>query len=114
MVKRFKAWVEKVIQSETMEVFGGRAAREKKRHELIEEALETLEPEAVRDCYSILGLFDETPSRESVRLAYRRLIWEYHPDRVARAHPRIRTQADVRARKINIAYAYLKKRGLAR
>ena len=82
-------------------------------HEKIEEALETLEPDTVRNCYSILGLFKEIHTPLEVKYAYRRLIREYHPDKVERCTEERKKIAAVRARKINLAYDYLKKRGLA-
>lgn len=82
-------------------------------HERIEEALELLEPDSVRNCYSILGLFKDIHPPQEVKYAYRRLIREYHPDKVERSSREKKSQAAVRARKINLAYDYLKKRGLA-
>ena len=53
--------------------------------------------------YRVLGLTDEATDAE-IDLAYRRLIAQYHPDRVAGAGADVRRQAEVRAREINGAY----------
>ncbi len=53
--------------------------------------------------YRVLGLTDEATDAE-IDLAYRRLIAQYHPDRVAGAGEDVRRQAEVRAREINGAY----------
>jgi len=55
------------------------------------------------DPYRVLGLTDEATDAE-VDLAYRRLIAQYHPDRVAGAAEDVRRQAETRAREINQAY----------
>ena len=55
------------------------------------------------DPYRVLGLTDEATDAE-VDLAYRRLIAQYHPDRVAGAAEDVRRQAETRAREINRAY----------
>ena len=43
-----------------------------------------------------------------VEAAYRRLISQYHPDKVAGAAPELREQAEKRARQINAAYDRIK------
>jgi len=53
--------------------------------------------------YQALGLSADASDGE-VEQAYRRLISQYHPDRVANAAPEVRQQAEVRAREINRAY----------
>jgi preprotein translocase subunit Sec63 len=53
--------------------------------------------------YRVLGLTDEASDAE-VDLAYRRLIGQYHPDRLAGAAEELRRQAETRARAINGAY----------
>jgi curved DNA-binding protein CbpA len=40
--------------------------------------------------------------------AYRRLISQYHPDRMAGAAPELREQAEAKAREINAAYDRIK------
>ena len=55
------------------------------------------------DPYRVLGLTDEATDAE-VDLAYRRLIAQYHPDRLAGAAGELQKQAEVRAREINTAY----------
>ena len=53
--------------------------------------------------YSVLGLTEEASEAEIER-AYRRLIAQYHPDRLAGAAPELRRQAESKAREINTAY----------
>ncbi|KRB11100.1 J domain-containing protein [Lysobacter sp. Root690] len=57
--------------------------------------------------YLALGLSADASDGE-VEQAYRRLISQYHPDRVANAAPEVRQQAEVRAREINRAYDRIK------
>ena len=53
--------------------------------------------------YGVLGLTEEATDAE-IDLAYRRLIAQYHPDRVAGAGADLRRQAEAKAREINAAY----------
>lgn len=53
--------------------------------------------------YRVLGLTEEATDAE-VDLAYRRLITQYHPDKLAGAADELRRQAETRAREINGAY----------
>ena len=53
--------------------------------------------------YAELGLEPDASDAE-VDQAYRRLMSQYHPDRVAGAAPELRAQAEQRARAINAAY----------
>jgi len=57
--------------------------------------------------WRVLGLTDEASDAE-VDLAYRRLITQYHPDRLAGAADELRRQAEARAREINTAYDRIK------
>jgi preprotein translocase subunit Sec63 len=59
------------------------------------------------DPYGVLGLTDEASDAE-IDLAYRRLIAQYHPDRMNGAAAELRRQAEVRAREINAAYDRIK------
>lgn len=59
------------------------------------------------DPYAALGLTREASDAE-VDQAYRRLIAQYHPDRVVNAAPELRAQAESRAREINRAYDRIK------
>src|SRR3546814_12039491 len=52
--------------------------------------------------WRVLGLTDEASDAE-VDLAYRRLITQYHPDKLSGAAAELRRQADARAREINTA-----------
>ena len=57
--------------------------------------------------YAQLGLTSDASDAE-VEQAYRRLIAQYHPDRVAGAAPELRKQAETKAREINGAYDRIK------
>ncbi len=59
------------------------------------------------DPWRVLGLTDAASDGE-VDLAYRRLITQYHPDKLAGAADELRRQADARAREINTAYDRIK------
>ena len=57
----------------------------------------------------ILGV--EKPfEKENVKATYRKLIAQYHPDRVSAMGPEIRDVADVKAKEINEAYEYFRKK----
>jgi len=55
------------------------------------------------DPYAELGLTDSASEAE-IDQAYRRLMSQYHPDKVAGAAPELRAQAEQRSRAINAAY----------
>ncbi|MFY2763252.1 J domain-containing protein [Arenimonas sp. MALMAid1274] len=60
------------------------------------------------DPYAVLGLRDDASEGEIDR-AYRRLIAQYHPDRLAGAADELRLQAEDKAREINAAYDHIRK-----
>ena len=53
--------------------------------------------------YRVFGLAEDASDAE-LDLAYRRLISQYHPDRLAGAAPELQAQAETKAREINAAY----------
>jgi curved DNA-binding protein CbpA len=55
----------------------------------------------------VLGLTDEASDAE-VDQAYRRLMSQYHPDRMAGAADELRRQAETKSREINAAYDRIK------
>ena len=57
--------------------------------------------------YGVLGLTDEANDAE-VDQAYRRLMSQYHPDRMAGAADELRRQAETKSREINAAYDRIK------
>lgn len=58
--------------------------------------------------YEILGIERDATAKE-IRVAYQRLVKEYHPDRAATLAPEIREIAEKRTRQLNRAYAILTK-----
>ncbi len=60
-----------------------------------------------RSPYDVLGV-GPGASREEIRAAYRRLVQQYHPDRVANLAPEFRELAEQRMKEINAAYQQLK------
>jgi hypothetical protein len=57
----------------------------------------------------ILGV--EKPfEEENVKATYRKMIAQYHPDRVSAMGPEIRDVAEVKAKEINEAYEYFRKK----
>lgn len=59
--------------------------------------------------WAVLGVATDANEAE-VEAAYRRLIAQYHPDRMAGAAPELRAQAERRAREINGAYDRIRTR----
>ena len=57
--------------------------------------------------YGVLGLTEEASDAE-IDQAYRRLISQYHPDRMAGAADELRRHAETKAREINRAYDRIK------
>jgi curved DNA-binding protein CbpA len=66
----------------------------------------------VKDYYAILGL-DAEASAESIKVAYRRLATQFHPDRMSGASAEELARSSERMREINEAYSVLRKRGKA-
>ncbi|MCD9047815.1 DnaJ domain-containing protein [Luteimonas sp. MHLX1A] len=62
--------------------------------------------------YRVLGL-ERDASDEDIDRAYRKLMAQYHPDRLANAAPELQDQAARRAAEINAAYTRIrgKRRG---
>lgn len=60
------------------------------------------------DPYRELGLSEDASDAE-VERAYRRLIAQYHPDRLSGAAEELRAQAEARAKSINGAYETIQK-----
>lgn len=58
--------------------------------------------------YRAFGLTSEATDAE-IDQAYRRLISQYHPDKLAGAAPELQRQAEARARELNAAYDRIKK-----
>src|SRR5688572_17240544 len=58
------------------------------------------------DAYDLFGLPADAPVEE-IRREYRRLARSWHPDRLERAAPEIRTQATTYLQQLNTAYARL-------
>ena len=60
------------------------------------------------DPYRVLEV-DPAASDADIEAAYRRLIAQYHPDRVSGAGPELQELAEKRARDINTAYERIQK-----
>jgi len=58
--------------------------------------------------YRVFGL-GEDASMAEIDQAYRRLISQYHPDRLTGAAPELQRQAEAKAREINAAYDRIQK-----
>jgi DnaJ-domain-containing protein 1 len=65
-------------------------------------------PTSVEDPYRVLEV-EPTASDAEIEAAYRRLIAQYHPDKVDGAAPEIRELAAKRASAINAAYDAIQK-----
>ncbi|GHD72192.1 membrane protein [Luteimonas padinae] len=64
---------------------------------------------AANDAYAVLGV-ERDASDIEIDLAYRRLIAQVHPDRMAGAAPELLEQAQKRAADINRAYDRIRKK----
>ena len=79
-----------------------------------DESFASVQPEAPSDPLEAgfaetLGL--EVPySEKEIKSAYRKLIAQYHPDRVSAMGPEIREVAETKAREINEAYEFFRKK----
>lgn len=62
----------------------------------------------MKDYYAILGL-DAEASAESIKVAYRRLATQYHPDRLIGVNAEELARSSDRMREINEAYSFLTK-----
>ncbi|MEN4902046.1 DnaJ domain-containing protein [Luteimonas sp. TWI1416] len=66
-----------------------------------------LAPRRQKD-HAVFGLAPDA-TQAQIDQAYRRLISQYHPDRVAGAAPELRAQAEARAAELNAAYDRLRR-----
>lgn len=64
---------------------------------------------ALSEAYKVLGL-QPSATDEEIERAYRRMISDYHPDKVAGSAEEIKALAEQRSRAINQAYERLQKR----
>lgn len=68
--------------------------------------------EAAGDPYAVLGL-DRNASSRDVKVAWRRLMSQHHPDKLGNVPDELKRRAETRARDINAAYERIKnERGL--
>jgi hypothetical protein len=64
-------------------------------------------PLTVEDAYKLFEADESTPW-EQIELARRRLIQQYHPDKVATLGQKLRAVAEAEGKRINVAYAILR------
>lgn len=60
-------------------------------------------------CLQILGLREMPKSFDSIKLAYRRKIREFHPDKFAGERAEVLQYAEETSKRLNVAYAYLER-----
>lgn len=65
-------------------------------------------PLTVNDAYKLFDA-DATSPWESIELTRRRLIQQYHPDKVAALGPKLQVLAEAEGKRINVAYDLLRK-----
>lgn len=58
-------------------------------------------------CLEILGLNQMPASFEDIKIAYRRKIKEFHPDKFAGERPEVIRYAEETSKRLNVAYAFL-------
>ena len=63
---------------------------------------------SLKDAYKLFEA-DETSPWEQIELTRRRLIQQYHPDKVASLGPKLKEVADKEGKRINIAYSLIRK-----
>ena len=82
-----------------------RIERQEQSARIGNDGLEDLPMECERsgDCFAILGL-SPSASMEELRTAYKRLIKQYHPDRVHGMAPAFTKLAEAQTRRLNAAY----------
>ncbi|MDX8413970.1 MAG: DnaJ domain-containing protein [Mariprofundales bacterium] len=70
------------------------------------------QPTTIEDCYKRLNISSNT-GPAAVKAAYRKKIFQYHPDLVMKMGEKLRKLANTESSAINAAYAMLKSKGLA-
>lgn len=65
-------------------------------------------PITLKDAYALFDA-DVTSPWESIEFTRRRLIQQYHPDKVAALGPKLRVVAEAEGKRINVAYDLLRK-----
>ena len=64
-------------------------------------------PINLKEAYKLFGA-DESSPWEMIELSRRRLIQQYHPDKVAALGPKLRAVAELEGKRINLSYALLR------
>lgn len=64
----------------------------------------------IDECFAVLGLVRGATS-EDIKSAYKRRMKEYHPDKVSHLGEKLKSVADIEAKKINAAYSMLREAG---
>lgn len=60
----------------------------------------------IKDVWHVILGVPRSASKEDISAAYKRLISQYHPDKVSRMGPEIREIAERKTKEINAAYAF--------
>ncbi len=64
----------------------------------------------IDDCFAILEL-NNSASSDDIKLAYKRKMKEYHPDKVAHLGEKLKSIAELETKKLNLAYSMLRDAG---
>ena len=80
----------------------------KSRQNRTESPTTPLPNNGIEDAYQTLGVSSDA-TFEEIRVAYQKLIQQYHPDRVNDMGEELRTLAETRTKEINQAYNEIKK-----
>jgi len=65
------------------------------------------EDDISKSWFNVLGV-SESASKDQITIAYKKMISQYHPDKVASLGVEIRDLSESMTKKINVAYSYAK------
>ena len=81
----------------------GRKTKDNSPAPAVPSGVETDRAVTLSNWYRILGV-REAATREEITAAYKKLITQYHPDKVAQMGEEIRALAEAKSKQINAAY----------